>query len=63
VYFFLQIAISWNYTSIRNEFNVRIRKKTEAQNRVKKIKHYQKKVATTRTEDGHKQNTKTSTTI
>ena len=30
---------------------------------VKEIKQYQKKVSTTRTEDGNKQNTKTSTTI
>jgi hypothetical protein len=32
--------------------------KTGAQNIVKEIKQYQKKVATTRTEDGHKSNTK-----
>ena len=45
------------------EKNRCIREKTGAQNIVKEIKQYQKKVATTRTEDGHKQNTKTSVTI
>jgi hypothetical protein len=34
-----------------------------AQNILKEIKQYQEKVATTRAEDGHKQNTKTSVTI
>ena len=45
------------------EKNQCIRQKTGIENIVKKIKQYQKKVATTRTEDGHKQTTKTSTTI
>ena len=31
-----------------------VREKTGAQNIVKEIKQYQKKVGTTRTEDGHK---------
>ena len=43
--------------------NQRIRQKTGAQNIVKEIKQCQEKVATTCTEDGHKQTTKTSTTI
>ena len=43
--------------------NVLDKKKTGAQNIVKEIKQYQEKVATTCTEDGHKQTTKTSTTI
>ena len=37
--------------------------KTGAQNIVKEIKTVLEKVATTRTEDGHKQNTKTSNII
>jgi hypothetical protein len=40
-----------------------IRQETGAQNIVKEIKGYQQKVAKTCTEDGHKQTTKTSTTI
>ena len=45
------------------EKNPCIRQKMGVQNIVKEIKQYQKKVAKTRTEDGHKQTTKTSTTI
>jgi hypothetical protein len=38
--------------------------KTGAQNKIKEIKQYQEKwLQTTRTEDGHKQDTKTSITI
>ena len=50
-------------TELDKEKNQCMRQKTGAQNIVKEIKQYQKKVATTRTEDGHKQTTKTSTTI
>jgi len=50
-------------TKLDEEKNQRIREKTWAQNIVKEIKKVPEKVATTRTEDGHKQNTKTSTTI
>jgi len=45
------------------ENNQCIRQKTGAQNIVKEIKTILEKVATTCTEDGHKQTTKTSTTI
>ena len=41
-------------TKLDKEKNKRIREKTESQKIVKEIKQYQKKVATTRTEDGHK---------
>jgi len=50
-------------TKLDKENNQCIRQKTGAQNTVKEIKQYQIKVATTCTEDGHKQTTKTSTTI
>ena len=50
-------------TKVDKEKNQCIRQKRRAQNTVKEIKEYQKKVATTRTEDGHKQTTKTSTKI
>jgi len=50
-------------TKLDKENNQYIREKTGAQNIAKEIKRYQKKVATTRTEDRHKQNTKTRTTI
>jgi len=50
-------------TKLDKENNQCIRQKMGVQNIVKEIKQYQKKVATTRTEDGHKQTTKTSTTI
>ena len=65
-------------TRLDKEKNECIRQKTRAQNIVKEIKQYQKKwiqhvqtmdtyrlpkLATTCTEDGHKQTTKTSTTI
>jgi len=50
-------------TKLDKEMSQCIRQKTGAQNIVKEIKQYQKKVATTCTEDGHKQTTKTSTTI
>ena len=65
-------------TKLDKEKNHCIRQKTGAQNIVEEIKQYQKKwlqhvqrtdtnrlpkVATTCTEDGHKQTTKTSTTI
>ena len=50
-------------TKLDKEKNQCIRQKTGAQNIVKEIKQYQDKVATTRTEDGHKQTTKTSTAI
>ena len=50
-------------TKLDKEKNQCVRGKTGAQNVVKEIKQYQKKVATTRTEDGHKQNSKTGTTI
>jgi hypothetical protein len=46
-------------TKLDKEKNQCIRGKTGAQN----IKTVPEKVATTRTEDGHKQNTKTSTTV
>jgi len=49
-------------TKLDKEKNQCIRQKTGAQNIVTEIKQYQK-VATTCTEDGHKQTTKTSTTI
>ena len=49
-------------TKLDKEKNHCIREKMGAQNIVEEIKQYQKEVATTRTEDGHKQNTKTSTT-
>jgi len=41
-------------TKLDKEKNQCIRGKTGAQNIVEEIKQYQKKVATTRTEDGHK---------
>ena len=41
-------------TKLDKEKNQCIRKKTGAESIVKEIKQYQKKVATTRTEDGHK---------
>ena len=44
-------------TKVDKEKNRGIRKKTRAQSILKEIKQYQK-VATTRTEDGHKQTTK-----
>ena len=50
-------------TRLHKEKNQCIRQRTGAQNTVKEIKQYQIKVATTCTEDGHKQTTKTSTTI
>ena len=50
-------------TKLDKEKNQSIRQKTGAQNMVKEIKQYQKEVATTCTEDGHKETTKTSTTI
>jgi len=50
-------------TKLDKEKNQCIRQETGAQNIVKEIKQNQKKVATTCTEDGHKQTTKTSTTI
>ena len=72
------LLISANTTKLDKENNQCIRQKTGAQNIVKEIEQYQKKwlqhvqrmdtnrlpkVATTCTEDGHKQTTKTSTTI
>ena len=45
------------------ENNQCIREITGVQNILKEIKQYQEKVATTFTEDRHKWNTKTSTTI
>ena len=50
-------------TKLDKEKNQCIRQKTGVQNIIKEIKQYPKKLATTRTEDGHKQTTKTSTTI
>ena len=50
-------------TKLDKEKNQCVREKTGSQNIVKEIKQYQKKVATTCTEDGHKQNTKTSATV
>ena len=50
-------------TKLDKEKKQSIKGKTGAQNIVKEIKQYKKKWLTTRTEDGHKQNTKTSTTI
>jgi len=50
-------------TKLDKEKNQCIRQKTGAQNIVKEIKQYQKKVSTACTEDGHKQTTKTSTAI
>jgi len=47
----------------KERINVLGKKKTGEENIVKEIKQYQKKLATTCTEDGHKQTTKTSTTI
>jgi len=44
-------------TKLDKEKDQSIREKTGAENIVKEIKHYQKKVATTHTEDGHKQDT------
>jgi hypothetical protein len=41
-------------TKLDKDKNERKKKKTGAQNTVKEIKQYQKKVATTRTDDGHK---------
>jgi len=49
-------------TKVDKEKNQYIRQKTGAQNIVMEIKQYQKKGATTCTEDIHKQTTKTSTT-
>ena len=49
-------------TKLDKEKNQCIREKMGAQDIVKEIKQY-KKIATICTEDGHKQNTKTSTTI
>ena len=50
-------------TKLDKEKNQCIRDKTGAQNIVKEIKQYHEKVAKTRTDDGHKQTSKTSTTI
>ena len=50
-------------TKLDKEKNQCIRDKTGAQNIVKEIKQYHEKVAKTRTDDGHKQTTNTSTTI
>jgi len=50
-------------TKLDKEKNQCIRQKTGAQNISKGNKTVPEKVATTRTEDGHKQTTKTSTTI
>ena len=50
-------------TKLRKEKNQCIREKTGAQNIVKEIIRVPEKVTTTRTEDGHIQTTKTSTTI
>ena len=50
-------------TKLDKEKNQCTKQKTGAQNIVKEIKQYQKQVATTCTEDGHNQTTKTSTTI
>ena len=44
-------------TKLDKEKNQCIRKETGAENIVKGIKQYQEKVATTHTEDGHKQDT------
>jgi hypothetical protein len=44
-------------TKLAKEKNQSIREKTGAQNIVKEIKTVPGKVATTRTEDGHKQDT------
>jgi hypothetical protein len=41
-------------TKLNKEKNQRIREKTGTQNIVEEIRQYQKKVVTTRTEDGHK---------
>ena len=50
-------------TKLDKEKNQCIRRKTGAKNIVEEMKQYQEEVATTCTEDGHKQTTKTSTTI
>ena len=50
-------------TKLDKEKNQCIREKTGAENIVKEIKTAPGKVATTRTEDGHKQNTETRATI
>jgi len=50
------------YKELDKEKNQCIRQKTGVQNIVKEIK-LPEKVATTRTEDGQKETTKTSTTI
>ena len=50
-------------TKLDKEKNQCIRGKMGAQNTVKEIKTIPGKVATTRTEDGHKQNTKTRATL
>ena len=50
-------------TKLDKEKNQCITQKTGAQNIVKEKKTVPEKVATTCTEDGHKQTTKTSTTI
>ena len=55
--------ISQTITKLDKEKNQCIRQKTEVQNIVKETKTLPEKVATTRTEDGHKETTKTSTTI
>ena len=50
-------------TKLDKENNLCIRGKNGSTEHSKGNKTVQEKVATTRTEDGHKQNTKTSTTI
>ena len=52
--------LTWN--NKYKEINV-LGGKTGAQNTVKEIKQYLEKVATTRTEDGHRQTTKSSSTM
>ena len=54
---------SFGITKLDKEKNQYVSEKMGAQNTVKEIKTIPGKVATTRTEDGHKQNTKTRATL